>query len=89
MKGRRTLKVGLIGVACYAIGLIWMTLHNYLESRNDPSGWIVDRSLYQPPAWLAVAGFLLFAGSVQFWLGALIARLIARWRLPSSQARHP
>jgi hypothetical protein len=88
MKLGRTGKIGLIGVAGYAIGLIWMMLHNYLESRNDPPGWIVDRSLYQPPAWLAVAGFLLFAGSVLFWLGGRIARLIARWRLPS-QARQP
>ncbi len=45
---------GLIGLACYIIASVWTTVHNYLESINDPpavGSWIaacINRRLDLP-----------------------------------------
>jgi hypothetical protein len=55
--------------------MLWAYVHERIEARNDPPGWIMDRPLYPPATILADLGVLLLALSILIsavyllWLG--------------------
>jgi len=66
--------VGLLGLALVVAGYLWSAIKNYLASRNDPPGWIVDRSISVPGMFVILAGILLLIASVMVALAVRIMR---------------
>ena len=67
----KTTRAATTGFVAFGIGVGWTALHEYIATRHDPPGWIVDRVPYQPAAILSWIGLLIF----------LVASIfgIARW----------
>lgn len=60
MATSRTVKTALCGLLAFALGVVWMAVHEYVAKRTDPPGWIVDRPVYQPAAALSWIGWVVF-----------------------------
>ena len=67
--------VALLGLALVVGGYLWSAIKNYLASRNDPPGWIVDRSVSVPGMFVILTGILLLIASVMI---VLVRRIVRR-----------
>ncbi len=61
IKYRRATITAITGLLTFLTGLVWHLTEQYFTARNDPPECIVDRSLYSPPLWLALAGLIYFS----------------------------
>ena len=70
--------LGLSGTGMLLIGTLWSAVHNYIASRNDPPGWIVDRALYQPPVLVSLGGLVVLMCAASVALAKLVRKIISR-----------
>ncbi len=72
------IRIGLVGLSCFALAMLWMTIAVDLQKRHDPPGWIVDRAAPQGPQLLAWIGMALVLAAMLLGIAMLIRRLIRR-----------
>jgi hypothetical protein len=42
------------------VGVGWDAIHEHIQKRTDPPGWIFDRAPYEPALMLAKVGLVIF-----------------------------
>ena len=67
------LKLGILGAVTYFASVAWVFLYFRIASRNNPHGWIVDRSTPDAPKFVAMVGVGFVLVSV-LWAVARIVR---------------
>jgi apolipoprotein N-acyltransferase len=71
-------KVAGAGFIAFWVAVGWMWMHEHLEKRHDPPGWIIDRAVYQPAAMLGRIGALVFVIASVIGIGNWVASRVIR-----------
>jgi hypothetical protein len=50
------LKLGIVGALVYLVSVAWVLVYFRVVSRNDPIGWVVDRTTPDAPKFVAMVG---------------------------------
>ena len=68
------LKLGIVGAFAYCVSVAWVFAHFRVVSRNNPAGWIVDRTTPDEPKFVGMFG----VGCVLVSIVWAIVRLLLR-----------
>ena len=84
MVRRKNLWFAILGFLCFWAGVGWAMLHEHIQKRADPPGWIIDRAPYEPALMLAKVGLVIFVAAMIIGIARLLThgvlRLIHRGR---------
>lgn len=64
------LRLGLLGIAFFIGAVAWVAVWSYLATRNDPTGWIVDRAIPGGTCYLAKFAALLVVSAIVWAVAA-------------------
>ena len=82
-RGRKNLWSSLLGILCFWIGVGWNSIHEHIQKRTDPPGWIFDAP-YEPALFLSKIGLLVFVVATTIGIARLVLngifRLISKLR---------
>ena len=86
--GRMNLWSAVFGFLCFWIGVGWAAIHEHIQKRTDPPGWIFDRAPYEPALILAKIGLLVFLVATTIGIARLVSNGIFRLirKRPSKEA---
>lgn len=78
MVRRKILWLAVLGFLCFWIGIGWDAIHEHIQKRTDPPGWIFDRAPYEPALILAKIGLLVFLVAAIIGIARLVSHGIFR-----------
>jgi hypothetical protein len=69
------LKLGIIGATSYGASVAWVFLYFRIAGRNDPAGWIIDRSSPEGPRLMAIVAGAFYC----HYCGQAFVSSVANW----------
>ncbi len=76
MKKIGPLRLAVVGLACYVSSVLWVFAWDHFVRRNDPPGWIVDRSIPVGP-WIVMGlGLAMVAAALVLGVTRYVIRRI-------------